>query len=520
MGEQQNSAISERQRKIMAAEVQRKDLSKTLKNTRHKLTSSSDLPFEFDRDLLFSHARNYKSTQFVIPALAVFIAVVSLNWNFSAGVFSWLGAVLLTHCLVLLQNHRLLKDSNHSELNIGQWYTKLVCSNLMSGIVWSSYLIFSVSVAGPTQAVFIFSVLLMVIAIYTFITAPIYLGMLAATTPITLVVMAKFSSMATTSLVIMAGLFIASQLMFIVVGRHVRNSLVRVLQFKAEKDAMIVDLEEATAMAEEARRRSDAANLAKSRFLATMSHELRTPLNAILGFSEIMKGEVLGPLNNKSYVEYVSDIHSSGQHLLNLINEILDLSRIEAGKYELSEQPVDLIEIVEDCHGLIELRAKGKDISVEIKSEPDMSRIWADERAIRQIVLNLLSNAVKFNPQGGEIKIAVGKTRGGGQYVSVTDTGPGIPEDEIPIVLSQFGQGSSSIKSAEQGTGLGLPIVQALVNMHGGIFDLRSKLRTGTRVMFSLPADRVIKALAPMKDPTAPNQEVEYQDSRRYKRAS
>ena len=143
------------------------------------------------------------------------------------------------------------------------------------------------------------------------------------------------------------------------------------------------------------------------------------------------------------------------------------------------------------------LRAKNKDIKIKITAEPDMNRVWADERAIRQITLNLMSNAVKFTPQGGEINVLVGWTKGGGQYISVRDNGPGIPEEEIPIVLSQFGQGSLAIKSAEQGTGLGLPICQALINMHSGTLDLKSKLRVGTTVTVSLPKDRVIEALAP-----------------------
>ncbi|MEM8840068.1 MAG: HAMP domain-containing sensor histidine kinase, partial [Pseudomonadota bacterium] len=296
----------------------------------------------------------------------------------------------------------------------------------------------------------------------------------------------------------MGGLFLVAQLLFIMVARQVQNALLTVFRVKVEKDDLILDLEEAKAISEESRRRAEEANLAKSRFLATMSHELRTPLNAILGFSEIIKGEILGPVDNPSYKEYVTDIHSSGQHLLNLINEILDLSRIEAGKYKLAEEPVSLVEVVEDCNALIQLRAKSRGVEIENLTEVDLPRVWADERAIRQIVLNLLSNAVKFTPSGGKVTVTVGWTAGGGQYISVADTGPGIPKDEIPIVLSQFGQGSSAIKSAEQGTGLGLPIVQALINMHGGTFDLKSRLRVGTRVVISLPKTRVMKALAPI----------------------
>src|SRR5690606_17125570 len=176
----------------------------------------------------------------------------------------------------------------------------------------------------------------------------------------------------------------------------------------------------------------------KSRFLATMSHELRTPLNAILGFSEVMATEVLGPLENATYREYANDINGSGRHLLHLINEILDLSRIEAERYQLTEEPVSLESVVEECCHLMELRARNKDIRLIQQYEPTLPRLFADERSLRQITLNLLSNAIKFAPSGGEVLVRVGWTAGGGQYVAVKDNGPGIPDEEIPIVLSAF----------------------------------------------------------------------------------
>ncbi len=223
-----------------------------------------------------------------------------------------------------------------------------------------------------------------------------------------------------------------------------------------------------------------------------MSHELRTPLNAILGFSDIIKSEVFGPVGNKNYLEYVGDIHSSGTHLLNLINEILDLSRIEAGRYVLNEEAVNLSHVVEDCQNLVRLKSNAKSLVVHFQFEPDLPKIWADQRAIRQICLNLLSNAVKFTLNDGAIWLKIGWTAGGGQYISIRDNGPGIPEQEIPIVLSPFGQGSIAIKAAEQGTGLGLPIVQALTQLHGGTFDLRSKVDQGTEVLVTFPPARVM----------------------------
>jgi len=273
------------------------------------------------------------------------------------------------------------------------------------------------------------------------------------------------------------------------------------LEFRAEKDALIAELEQSKSISDEARARAEEANLAKSRFLATMSHELRTPLNAILGFSEIMRAEILGPHANPTYKEYAADIHQSGQHLLNLINEILDISRIEAGRYELHEAPIDLAELVEDCHRLMRLRAESKGLKIVEAFEENLPQLWADERAIRQICLNLLSNAIKFTPSGGTIALKVGRTGTGGQFLSVKDTGPGIPENEIPRVLKSFSQGSLAHQTAEGGTGLGLPITKGLTELHDGAFELKSKLRYGTEVIITFPRKRVMEALPRVPEP-------------------
>jgi two-component system cell cycle sensor histidine kinase PleC len=325
----------------------------------------------------------------------------------------------------------------------------------------------------------------------------VYTGLFPIAVGITLFFWGR-SDIDSVTMAMMAG---AAQLFFVFLTNRLYSSSVATIEFRAEKDALIAELETATANSDEARRKAEEANLAKSRFLATMSHELRTPLNAILGFSEVMKNEIFGSHANSAYKEYSADIHGSGQHLLNLINEILDLSRIEAGKYELNEEALSLAAIVDDCQHMLNLRAKAKGQTIREAIEPELPKIWADERAIRQVVLNILSNAIKFTPQGGEISIKVGWTATGGQYVSITDTGPGIPEEEIPIVLQTFGRGSLAIKTAEQGSGLGLPIVKGLIDLHKGGFHLKSKLRAGTEVTITLPAERVMDTLAALPEP-------------------
>jgi signal transduction histidine kinase len=283
----------------------------------------------------------------------------------------------------------------------------------------------------------------------------------------------------------------------------------------ARQDALIAELEKAKLASELARRRAEEANLAKSRFLATMSHELRTPLNAILGFSEVMKTELFGAHLVDCYKEYSADIHSSGHHLLMLINEILDLSRIEAGRFELKEEAIFLPTLIEDCRHLLDLRAGARGIKIMEAIEPDLAQVFADARAIRQVALNLLSNAIKFTPVGGKIEIKIGWTVGGGQYFSLCDNGPGIPEEEIPHVLSSFGRGKQAKMNEEEGTGLGLAIVKGLVELHGGKFTLRSKCGEGTKVIVILPHERVLHCRLEKEKPSPTAQQPQPQSQAR-----
>jgi two-component system, cell cycle sensor histidine kinase PleC len=335
------------------------------------------------------------------------------------------------------------------------------------------------------------------------------IAMFVATVPVSAAVALDFAVRGNLHDYILAIMAVTAEGYFSLLGYRLYSSALATLEARAEKDMLIGELETSKAISDGARRRAETANIAKSRFLAQMSHELRTPLNAILGFSEVMKGEIFGPHQVAAYKDYANDIHNSGVHLLGLINEILDLSRIEAGRYELNEEPLSLAHTIGECSHLLQMRARTRGLTMHEMFESDMPRLWADARAVRQICLNLLGNAVKFTPPGGEIWLKAGWTASGGQYVSVKDSGPGIPEEEIPIVLASFGQGSNSIKSAEQGAGLGLPIAKSLVDLHGGTFTLKSKLRIGTEVVVTFPPERVMAALAPLTEP-APSIEPTY----------
>ena len=246
----------------------------------------------------------------------------------------------------------------------------------------------------------------------------------------------------------------------------------------------------------EAKLASDAANRAKSEFLANISHELRTPLNAILGFSEVMSKEMFGPLGGPRYREYAQDIHKSGEHLLELINDILDVAKIEAGHYEPRDDEVCVNSVVEGCVRLLQpcVEAGGLTLSTAVPRHSLYAR--ADERALKQIVLNLLSNAVKFTPNGGWVRVSAAVQADGGMSLSVADTGIGIDAADIPRVLLPFQQIDNSLSRKFEGTGLGLPLARSLTEAHGGRLEITSALGQGTTVTVRFPAERVVQGSA------------------------
>jgi two-component system cell cycle sensor histidine kinase PleC len=237
---------------------------------------------------------------------------------------------------------------------------------------------------------------------------------------------------------------------------------------------------------------AEAASKSKSDFIANMSHELRTPLNAIIGFSEMIKDRTFGDGALARYVEYASHIHRSGQHLLEIINDILDLSKIEAGRFELKDERVDLGEVVKTSLLLVTDRAEEAGVALEASVPSPSPVIRGDERAIKQALLNLLSNAVKFTPIGGNVQIAVARDGIGGVRVSVTDTGIGMAPGDIPKAMQPFGQLGDVHTRSRPGTGLGLPIVRSLIEMHQGKLSLISEVGVGTSAEISFPPRRVV----------------------------
>ncbi|HEX6979422.1 MAG TPA: ATP-binding protein [Alphaproteobacteria bacterium] len=242
----------------------------------------------------------------------------------------------------------------------------------------------------------------------------------------------------------------------------------------------------------EALNAAETANRAKSVFLANMSHELRTPLNAIIGFASIMRQGIFGPIGNPKYREYVEDIQRSGEHLLQLINDILDLSKVEAGKMPLVESDVFLPDLAEEQLRVVRPKAESKRLQVTVEVDPPFPVIRADVRQVRQMLLNLLSNAVKFTDPGGSITVRCRLDDTGAATISVRDTGIGISQSDLAKVGTRFFQVDGSFQRRTEGTGLGLALTREMAKMHGGSLNIESELGVGTTVTISFPPDRIV----------------------------
>jgi two-component system cell cycle sensor histidine kinase PleC len=485
-----------------SARSSRHRASQDLKAARLKLTRGTATP-EVDYEMLAMFVRNERSAAPTLWALAFIFSLASMFWAPKSEATLWL-LIVVGAKMGLLEICRRFSALDPSDVDVRIWRKRFILAETISGIAWAGFALVGMfsNPAGETASashVFLFASLMVVLAIRMTFASPVLSVLYVGTLPMTFAVVVRLVTIGDPFSLALAAMATGVHAYFLTLAKGLNSTARAMIEYRAQKDLLISELEEEKLMSDEARRRAESANKAKSRFLATMSHELRTPLNAIMGFSEVMRDQVMGPLENPQYREYSKNIHDSGQHLLNLINEILDLSRIEAGKYDLSEDAIHLADVADDCYRLLRLRVQAKGLEVVEHYEPNLPQIWADQRAMRQICLNLMSNALKFTPRGGRIVLTASSLGDGGQCFSVRDNGPGIPSDEIPKVLQAFGQGSLAHETAEGGTGLGLPIVKNLIELHGGTLELKSELRKGTEAIVTLPKTRVLTSVPPLQ---------------------
>jgi two-component system cell cycle sensor histidine kinase PleC len=467
------------------------------------LGDSETIPWE--RDLLTMFVKNQIKVVYALPLFAALFALITLQWTPWQQSLSWFVAAAGCQFIqyYLCRQYLLLCRREHKskprKSQFHEWLGMLTASEFFIAACWSTPLFLLWNNASDLQHVYIVASLMAMIAVRIMIAANIMPIIIAGTGLITFAVALRCLSEQSFLYSGLGALAIGCQIFFVLIARKLQETARDMFIFKAQKDELLAKLvverdraEAAKAEAEREKARAEEASKAKSQFLATMSHELRTPLNAILGFSEIISREMFGRHEISAYKTYANDIHNSGSYLLSLVNDILDLTRIEAGRREMREEPLIIMESLDDVENFVAFKLKERSQKLLFDIPANLPKIMVDHRSVRQIWINLLSNAAKFTPEGGEITVKASQRDSGEIAVSFIDNGPGMPEEEIELAMQAFSRGSLAVKKAVDGAGLGLPIVKGLMSMHGGSFELRSKPGQGTEATVIFPFTRVL----------------------------
>jgi two-component system, cell cycle sensor histidine kinase PleC len=454
--------------------------------------AAKDVPeSQWQNELLELFLRNQMNLAPVMPMLTMLLGLTSLLWVPVGTVMAWLAGALGCHTVQLFLCNRYFARPRTSKENY-DWIGMISASELFQGMFWVIPLFFFWQDASPMHRIFLIAAIMSVSVVRLLVVSNFMPVLIAGTGVISVGVAVRCVAEHDVVYFALAGMIITLEVFFLFVSRQLQETARDRLIFRAQKDILIAELQQERDRAEVEKKKAETANQAKSAFLANMSHELRTPLNAILGFSEVLERELFGPMSNTAYKDYAGDIHNSGRYLLGLINDILDLSRIEAGRRDISEEPVTLSECAADAEHLLASRIKEKAMTIAIEMPMGLPKLLCDRRAVNQIAINILTNAVKFAPEGGEITVTAKILADGRMDLCIADNGPGIPEQEIRHALSAFSRGTHATKQAIDGAGLGLPIVKGLMEVHGGVLDIRSQPGKGTHVHCLFPANRVL----------------------------
>ncbi len=427
----------------------------------------------------------------VMPMLTMLLGLTTLGWVPVGTVMAWLAGALGCHSVQLFLCNRYFARTRTPQEN-SDWIGMISASELFQGMFWVIPMFFFWTDANPMQRIFLIAAVMAVSVVRLLVVSNFMPVLIAGTGVISVGVALRCVAEHDVVYFALAGMIITLEVFFLFVARQLAETARDRLIFRAQKDALIAELKQERDRAEAEKQKAETANRAKSAFLANMSHELRTPLNAILGFSEVLERELFGPIANTAYKDYAGDIHSSGRYLLGLINDILDLSRIEAGRRDIVEEPVTLADCAAEARHLLESRAVAKNMRISLAFAPNLPKLLCDRRAVSQIAINLLTNAVKFTQAGGDVHVTARLTSDGRMDFIVTDNGPGIPENELRQAMSSFARGTHATKQDVDGAGLGLPIVKGLMEVHGGLIDIRSQAGKGTEVHCIFPANRVL----------------------------
>ena len=432
--------------------------------------------------------RNMRPNYWNTPVFAGVVCLMFAHWIALPRLALWFGLTFVAQFPLIWTAHSFARLKPPPEEG-RKWVIRCAIGMFVAAAAWSSFALIFWVPGNDTN-----HMLMMMLIACTLAGTVVLLG---ASRPLALACFAAYGpTLVAIPLgergVVNDGLFLLSLLFcgYIVhLANQTHTAAADLLKLRDDKNELIEALAISKAASDRALEHAEAASRSKSEFLANMSHELRTPLNAILGFSEMIQSGAFADKLDK-HIEYAGIIHESGYHLLALINDILDLAKLEAGAMSLRETNVDLAALILDCAKLMGAKALSGGIKIKQNVPPNLPLLYADERAMKQVLLNLLSNAVKFTPANGTVSVFAHMEKDGALTFGVRDTGLGIAEDDLPLVFQSFGQGRHDVVTADKGTGLGLPIVKGLIEAHNGTVTLESKVAVGTCVTVRLPASR------------------------------